>query len=116
MNIALLTGFFWYWSYYPHRSRDALSPICEIKKKNSATSHHLLFQLTGLKLGSGDLLQAKKEEEERERRERLVCSKSVDRSDTWTTVSLASSAHTSHSNPLSYKKGEGSFHIQIGIS
>ena len=24
----LLAGFFWYRCYYPHRSRDALSPIC----------------------------------------------------------------------------------------
>ena len=29
-NFALLAGFFWYWCYYPHRSRDALSPVCEI--------------------------------------------------------------------------------------
>ena len=29
-NFALLAGFFWYWCYYPHRSRDALSPVCGI--------------------------------------------------------------------------------------
>ena len=29
-NFALLVGFFWYWCYYPHRSRDALSPVCGI--------------------------------------------------------------------------------------
>ena len=26
-NFALLAGFFWYQCYYPHRSRDALSPV-----------------------------------------------------------------------------------------
>ena len=25
--LALLEGFFWYLCYYPHRSRDALSPV-----------------------------------------------------------------------------------------
>ena len=25
----------WYWCYYPHRSRDALSPICGILKKRN---------------------------------------------------------------------------------
>ena len=29
-NFALLAGFFWHWSYYPHQSRDALSPVCGI--------------------------------------------------------------------------------------
>ena len=29
-NFALLTGFFWYWCYHPHRSRDALYDVCEI--------------------------------------------------------------------------------------
>ena len=29
-NFALLAGFFWYWCYYPHRSRGALSPVCRI--------------------------------------------------------------------------------------
>jgi len=69
-------------------------------------------QLTGLKLGSGDLLAAKKEEEERERRERRA--RAVDRSDTWTTVSLASSVHTSHSTPSSYKKGISSWGRKVG--
>ena len=27
-NFALLTVFFWYWCYYPHRLRDFLSPVC----------------------------------------------------------------------------------------
>ena len=27
---ALLAGFFWYWFFYPYRSRDALSPVCRI--------------------------------------------------------------------------------------
>ena len=27
-DFALLTGLFWYQCYYPHRSRDALSPVC----------------------------------------------------------------------------------------
>ena len=37
------------------------------------------------------------------------------RSDTWTTVSLASSVQTSHSTPISYKKGQSmnSDHIQL---
>merc|ERR1719400_2193939 len=70
-------------------------------------------QLTALKLGSGDLLQAKKEEEERERRERRRA-RAVDRSDTWTTVSLASSVHTSHSTPSSYKKGISSWGRKVG--
>ena len=26
----LLAGFFWYWCYYPHWSRGALSPVCRI--------------------------------------------------------------------------------------
>ena len=26
-NCAFLAGFFWYWCYYPLRSRDALSPV-----------------------------------------------------------------------------------------
>ena len=30
VNFALLAEFFWYWCYYPHRSRDALSPVCGI--------------------------------------------------------------------------------------
>ena len=29
-NFALLAGFVWYWCYYPHRSRDTMSPICGI--------------------------------------------------------------------------------------
>ena len=29
-NYALLAGFFWYRRYYPHWSRDALSPVCRI--------------------------------------------------------------------------------------
>ena len=29
-NFALLAGFFWYWWYYPYRSRDSLSPVCGI--------------------------------------------------------------------------------------
>ena len=29
-NFALLAGFFWYQCYYPHLSRDALSPVCRI--------------------------------------------------------------------------------------
>ena len=29
-NFALLAGFFWYRCYYPHWSRDALSPGCGI--------------------------------------------------------------------------------------
>merc|ERR1719400_3036433 len=70
-------------------------------------------QLTALKLGSGDLLQAKKEEEERERRERRE-QRAVDRSDTWTTVSLASSVQTSHSTPISYKKGISSWGRKVG--
>jgi len=70
-------------------------------------------QLTALKLGSGDLLQAKKEEEERERRERRE-QRAVDRSETWTTVSLASSVQTSHSTPISYKKGISSWGRKVG--
>merc|ERR1719400_976914 len=70
-------------------------------------------QLTALKLGSGDLLQAKKEEEERERRERRE-QRAVDRSDTWTPVSLASSVQTSHSTPISYKKGISSWGRKVG--
>ena len=31
-NFALISGFFWYWCYHPHRSRDALSPACGIFK------------------------------------------------------------------------------------
>ena len=27
-NFALLAGFYWYRCYYPHWSRDALSPVC----------------------------------------------------------------------------------------
>ena len=27
-NFALLAGFFWYRCYYPHRLRNALSPVC----------------------------------------------------------------------------------------
>ena len=27
-NFKLLAGFFWYWFYYSHRSRDFLSPLC----------------------------------------------------------------------------------------
>merc|ERR1719400_244326 len=70
-------------------------------------------QLTALKLGSGDLLQAKKEEEERERRERRE-QRAVDRSETWTTVSLASSVQASHSTPISYKKGISSWGRKVG--
>ena len=29
-NFALLSDFFWYWCYYPHWSRDSLSPVCRI--------------------------------------------------------------------------------------
>ena len=29
-DFALLEGYFWYRCYYPHRSRDALSPVCGI--------------------------------------------------------------------------------------
>ena len=29
-NFALLAGFFWYRCYYPHQSRDSLSPVCGI--------------------------------------------------------------------------------------
>ena len=29
-NFALLAGFFCYWCYYPHWSRDSLSPVCRI--------------------------------------------------------------------------------------
>ena len=29
-NFALLAGFLWYRCYYPHRSREALSPVCGI--------------------------------------------------------------------------------------
>ena len=29
-NFALLAGLFWYLCYYPHRSRDALFPVCGI--------------------------------------------------------------------------------------
>ena len=29
-TFALLAGFFWYQCYYPHRSRDSLSPVCGI--------------------------------------------------------------------------------------
>ena len=35
----LLAGIFWYWCYYPHHSRDALSPVWGIfhfeEEKNS---------------------------------------------------------------------------------
>ena len=34
-NFALLAGLFWYRCYYPHRWRDALSPVCEIFKKKT---------------------------------------------------------------------------------
>ena len=33
-NFALLAEFFWYWCYYPHRSRKALSPVCWIFFEN----------------------------------------------------------------------------------
>ena len=29
-NFALPAGFFWYWCYYRHRSRDSLSHVCRI--------------------------------------------------------------------------------------
>ena len=29
-NFALIAGFFWYRCYYPHRLRDALTPVCGI--------------------------------------------------------------------------------------
>ena len=30
VNFASLAGFFWYLCYYPHQSRDSLSPVCRI--------------------------------------------------------------------------------------
>lgn len=66
-------------------------------------------QLTGLKLGSSDLLHVTRDEEDRDTRERLV-----DRSDSWATASLASSAHTSQSTPISYKKGISSWGRKVG--
>ena len=40
--MPLLAGFFWYWCYYVHWSRDALSPACRIKKKKNCLVLFLL--------------------------------------------------------------------------
>ena len=45
-HFALLAGFFWYRCYYPHRSRDALSPVCGILYSNSNIEGSLLLFLT----------------------------------------------------------------------
>ena len=37
-NFAFIAGFFWYWCYYSHWLRDALSPICKIFKGNFSKS------------------------------------------------------------------------------
>ena len=29
-KVCFFQRIFWYWCYYPHRSRDALSPVCRI--------------------------------------------------------------------------------------
>ena len=34
-NFDLLAGFFWYRCYYPHRSRELVSPVCGIFPKDS---------------------------------------------------------------------------------
>ena len=38
VNFALIAGFFWYRCYYPHSSRDALSPVCGIFEFRSVLS------------------------------------------------------------------------------
>ena len=45
-NFSFLAGFFWYWCY-PHRLRDALSPVCRIFKVQSSkfTGYVLYLEL-----------------------------------------------------------------------
>ena len=58
---------------------------------SSAQLTLVLFQLTGLKLGPEKYLEREGPGEQ---------------SDSWTTVSLTSSLHTSHSTPAQNKKGK----------
>ena len=50
-NFALLAGFFWYRCYYPHRSRDSLSPVCGIFQE------YIAFKAISVDQGKIDIFQ-----------------------------------------------------------
>jgi len=66
-------------------------------------------QLTGLKLGPAKEYIDTKEQSSAQPGER-----NLDQADTWTTVSLTSSLHTSHSTPAQNKKGISSWGRKVG--
>ena len=35
----------WYWCYYPHRSRDALSPVCGIFQNENTKQFQVIFSI-----------------------------------------------------------------------
>ena len=44
-NFALLAGFFWYWCYFPHRSRDALSGTGFVLNRNKFVFKVIKFDI-----------------------------------------------------------------------
>ena len=44
-EVCLTSRVFWYWCYYPHRSRDALSPVCVIFFCNNKKSLSLYLYI-----------------------------------------------------------------------
>jgi len=71
-------------------------------------------QLTGLKLGAEDSTRVKRGPEKGSGRGGSGERERLDKSDSWTTVSLTSSHQTSNSTPTSYKKGISSWGRKVG--